>query len=445
MATLFFLHALGSSAGEWDDVVAKLGDVAECIALDLPGFGEAGDASLDVAGLVDWFAAEVAARQRHAWAVVGHSMGGKIATLAAARARDGDPAFAGLAAVVLLAASPPAPEPMEESRRETMIRWFDGGCIARADAEAFVDANCAERLPDPVRDKAVADVERSGRSAWLGWLEHGSREDRQALAGQIPFSALIVAGAQDGDLGEAAQRSLNQPHYPQSRMAVIDGAAHLLPYEQPEAVAALIRDHVAPAFARALPPHFTALMASDRVSRRTRAVMTARHAGPAAASVLSHRQREVLAALVEAILPGAVDAGDLARRIDAMLASGEGDGWRCAGLPRDDAGWALGLDTLDRMADGFVALDPMSRERLLHAIADGRGVGPGLPFDAMQMRLWFADARAEIARQWAALPATMARIGYDGFAVGGDAPRKQGYCETAADTIEPWQLAERAA
>jgi hypothetical protein len=42
-----------------------------------------------------------------------------------------------------------------------------------------------------------------------------------------------------------------------------------------------------------------------------------------------------------------------------------------------------------------------------------------------------------------ALPRTMARIGYDGFAVGGDDQRKQGYVRTGADDPEPWQLSAR--
>jgi len=57
------------------------------------------------------------------------------------------------------------------------------------------------------------------------------------------------------------------------------------------------------------------------------------------------------------------------------------------------------------------------------------------------MKLWFEDVRAEVVRVWMSLPTTMAEIGYDGFAVGGDAHRKQGYIRTAADDLEPWQRA----
>ena len=445
MNRIYFLHALGASAREWDQVIADLGDVGACIPLCLPGFGGSPDADLDVAGLVDWFSEQVAAHQPQSWAVVGHSMGGKIATLAAARARDGDPAFAGLAAVVLLAASPPASEPMVEERRAEMIGWFADGRIGPDEAATFVDANTAQRLPEPLRAQAIADVERSGRLAWTGWLERDSREDWSETAGTLAVPALIVAGGEDGDLGEDAQRRLNVPNFRAARGEGVARAAHLLPYEQPAAVATLIREHVTPAFARALPAPFIALLASDRVSRRTRAIMTERHAAPPPGKLLSPQQRAVLAALIETVLPGAADPVDLAARIDAMLTSGMGDGWRSAELPADAEGWTSGLNTLDQVASGFADAAPADREQILRSIADGNGVAANGGLGSRQMRLWFAEARAEIARQWMALPATMARIGYDGFAVGGDGLHKQGYRLTAADTIEDWQRLEAQA
>nr|WP_241769046.1 alpha/beta fold hydrolase [Sphingomonas melonis] len=182
MAHLFFLHALGASAREWDGVIAALGEHYECIPLNLPGFGGRADNECDVAGLIDWFGGEVARHQPQSWAVVGHSMGGKIATLAAARARDGDARFTGLAAVVLLAASPPAPEPMEEDRRKLMLDWFADGAIDADEAAQFVDDNTAARLPEPLRAQAIADVRRSGRGGVDGLA--GTRQSRGLAGGR---------------------------------------------------------------------------------------------------------------------------------------------------------------------------------------------------------------------------------------------------------------------
>lgn len=236
LPTLVFLHALGMSAASWALVRERLGDVAT-VALDLPGFGtNGGDGTGDVAAMVAAVRPVVANAGR--CVLVGHSMGGKIATVVAAQ--DGD----AVAGVVLVAASPPAPEPMDDARRNKMIGWFAGGGIAASNAAAFVDANCAAPLPPALRDPAIADVVRSDPAAWTGWLERGSREDWRARVGTLATPALIVAGAEDGDLDEAAQRQLNLPHYPAGRVEVLADAAHLIPLEQPDRLAALIVDHL---------------------------------------------------------------------------------------------------------------------------------------------------------------------------------------------------------
>ena len=80
----------------------------DCVALDLPGFGDAADIDNPptVAASVDWLADQVKALKPSLWLPIGHSMGGKFATLLAARAEAGEAGLAGLAGVVLLAASP---------------------------------------------------------------------------------------------------------------------------------------------------------------------------------------------------------------------------------------------------------------------------------------------------------------------------------------------------
>ncbi|MEE5092069.1 alpha/beta fold hydrolase [Xanthomonas euvesicatoria] len=443
--TLFFLHALGASRHEWSHVIAQLGSRFDCIALDIPGFGDA--PALDhcnTNALVDWFSAEVIKRQPACWFAVGHSMGGKIATLAAARARDGVAGLAGLAGVVLVAASPPAPEPIQESRRRTMLAWFETGQPTRMEAAQFVDANCATPLPDESRDAAINDVLRTAPSAWMAWLTRGSREDCTAQAGCIGVPAVIVAGGQDGDLGEAAQRRLNAPHYAHAQLAIVANAAHLIPYEQPQELAQLVAAHVHRCIENCLPEDFMALLNSERVAPRMRKTLLARHAGPPVSGkgVLNPRQMNVLAAVAARVLDGAGDAAQIARRIDLQLAEGAGDGWRYADLPDDRLAIALGLDALDSLADGFPEQSAEGQDRWLQEIAYavvGNTSAHGL--DAGQLAHWFEDVRADVVRTWTSLPATMAALGYEGFAVGNDTGKgPEGYLETAAGRDEHWQL-----
>ncbi len=431
------------SGGEWDRVRRLLPD-GPCLALDLAGFGDRADRGhADVATMADELADAIRAHRLTACVLIGHSMGGKIVTLVAARAAAGEAGLAGVLGVVLVAASPPCPEPIADDRRARMIDWAAHGPVARSDAATFVDANCATRLPDALRERAIADVERSSREAWLGWLERGSREDWAPRVGQVALPALIVAGAEDGDLGAAAQRRLNLPHYPHGEVVAIEGAAHLIPYERPEALAERIAEHVAAVARTALPAGFVRLLGSDRVSRRTRAAMLARtRPVPDGESGWSDAQLRLVAAIVAQVLPEQGADRDLARRVGTAV-HGPGDGWRFADLPPDPEAWTRGLATLDTLSGGFASIPPAARHEWLTRIDAGRAGIADDPdhLSPERMALWFADVRAEIVRQWMATPAAMAAIGYDGFAVGGDGPRKQGYTRTAAADTEQWQHA----
>ena len=437
---VFFLHSLGASRREWDQVQGALGDRVECIALDIPGFGgtPAGTAlSIDV--LVDWFEAEVAERAPACWFVVGHSMGGKIATLTAARSREGAQGLAGLAGVVLVAASPPCPEPMDEDRRTEMLSWFGPEGPSRQNAETFIDANTHQPLTGPVREKAIADVLRTEPAAWCAWLQEGSRQHRQEQAGKLMVPALILAGAEDGDLGEDAQRALNAPHYVHADVHTVPGAAHLIPLEQPQWLAQRIAQWVEPLRTRALPPAFVDLLNAERVAPRMRARLLARHATPPMPAALA-AHHATLVALAACVVPGA-DAHDLALRVANALADGEGDGWRFADLPADGDAWTLALRQLEAEGVGFAAMDATQQQAMLSAIVEQRAAperSNGL--DAQQWARWFEDARALFARTWMSLPSTWATIGYDGFAVGGGGANSPGYQHTEAGSVDAWQL-----
>lgn len=390
--------------------------------------------------MVDAIAAQIRAHGADRWMLVGHSMGGKIATILAHRSEQGR--LPGLVGVVLLAASPPSPEPIDDERRATMIAWVEHGPVDAEDARAFVDQNIAAPLPPAIDDAAIADVRRADPQAWRAWLERGSREDWSAEVGTLDTPALIVAGAEDGDLGEANQRKLNVPHYARARFERIAGAAHLLPLEQPESVARLIRGHEDAVAFSSVPADYARLLLSERVSARTRATLAERAIADDPAyrpRIVSMRQLETLRALVDRVIPQ--HAIDLAARIDTQLASGDGDGWRFADLPADTDAYRAGLDTLDALADGaFATLDGEDRDALLHKV-EAADWSAATPLTPAQMSLWFEDVRADAVRLWLAHPATMARIGYDGFAIGGDGVRKQGYALTAADEREGWEPA----
>ncbi len=437
--TVFCIHFLAGSARGWRQVTERLQGECECVPVDLPGFGAAaGEFGYGVADMADYLVSAIRQHAPARWFLVGHSMGGKVAAVVARRAEDGAPGLAGLAGLVLLGASPPGPEPMEDGKRRTMMGWFAGsGRASRAEAQSYVDDNVGAKLPRDVNAEIVADVLLTKRDAWIAWLGRGSREDWGDRVGVLATPALIVSGSEDAGLGEAAQRRHAAPHYADHRFVTLSGAGHLLPMERPDEVARLIATQITPA--PPIPRAYRALIDSPRVSTGTRAALMARATPddpgyvPAA---LSSAQLATLRAVMARVLPqpgpGRID---LAARADAALAAGPGEGWRFDALPPAAQAWAAGLDTL---AD-FAALDGPAQDAALTQVAAGRSDGGRLDRD--QMRLWFEDVRAQAARLYVAHPATLARMAYSGIGYGGDGAFKPGFTRIGPGEREAWEPA----
>jgi len=71
----------------------------------------------------------------------------------------------------------------------------------------------------------------------------------------------------------------------------------------------------------------------------------------------------------------------------------------------------------------------------------GRSDGDG-PWSGDVLRRWFDDVRTDLARTWLAHPASLARVGYDGFATSGPGAEPAGYVNLGAGTRDPWEPAE---
>jgi pimeloyl-ACP methyl ester carboxylesterase len=393
--SLFLLHALGASARSWDGVLAALGDRFDVVALDLPGSGpRAGSPLRTVAEIAEDVAAAIRRREPDTWFLAGHGTGGRIAAIVAAWGERAEHGLIPPAGLVLVGASTPAPEP--------------GG----------------EQPP--------------ARPAWLARAEE---EDWSDAVGVLRTPAVVLVGAQDPAL--TGPQPLRLPHVPGAALHPVDGAGRddLLerPHDVADRIAALaeeVRDRPA------LPAAFARLIASDRVSARTRRALMARLGEPGedAPRALSPAQREVLAAVVDRIVPQPGTAVDLAGRLDVDLGRGAGDGWRFAELPPDPEAWRRGLDTLLAGAPDLLALDAAGQDAVLDRVAAGDlgGEGDGLLTGA-QLALWFLDVQAAAVRTWLCHPAAQAWIRYDGFADGGDGERKQGFTTTHAGEWEPWQ------
>src|SRR5215207_8184073 len=113
---LVFLHYFAGSSRSWDHVSDALSRSSRCVRFDLPGFGRSPPPpAYSVHKVAHLVSAEITRLHLDHYVVVGHSMGGKIAmACAVAQPR-------GLAGLILVAPSPPSPEPMDELERRRLL------------------------------------------------------------------------------------------------------------------------------------------------------------------------------------------------------------------------------------------------------------------------------------------------------------------------------------
>ncbi len=235
--TLVFLHYFGGSSCAWTEVIEELKGDYHCVAPDLRGFGASdapaaenyavNDYADDVANLISTLTIEN-------YVLIGHSMGGKIALAVAARNPKG------LRSLILLAPSPPTPEPIPEAQRTKLLAAHGNRCVA-------TDTVCqaaGAKLSGEVFERSVNDNLRTSEAAWKAWLETGSREDISNEIKRINIPVLIAAGEADENMTPKLLEREIARRVPVARLTVIEKAKHLLPLETPAAIVSLIREGI---------------------------------------------------------------------------------------------------------------------------------------------------------------------------------------------------------
>ncbi len=231
LPSLVFLHHFGGSSRTWAGVMDLLANRFHCVAVDLRGYGDAAAAQeYSLGAMADDVLETVGDLRLARVELIGHSMGGKVALSVAAR----QPAQ--LERLVLVAPSPPTPEPMADRERERLLQ-------AHGDrAEAAHTNREITRLPIPVPtlETLLDDNLRCQKRAWNAWLTVGSREDISAVMPQVTRLTLVVAGGADPVLPATILEREVRVRLPNASLEVIPKTGHLLPLEVPVELAALI-------------------------------------------------------------------------------------------------------------------------------------------------------------------------------------------------------------
>ncbi|MBC6697447.1 alpha/beta fold hydrolase [Hymenobacter puniceus] len=232
--TFVYLHYWAGSGRAFQAVSELLTPDFAVLAPDLGGFGgaaaPAGGYTVDA--YAEEVAAFVAAQHLQQYVLVGHSMGGKIALALAARQP------AGLRGVALLSPSPPTPEPMTDADRKASLHAWG----KQATAEQTLQHITARPLAPALRQQVIEDNLRSSKAAWDAWLLHGSRENLANRMCEVQVPCALLAGDQDAVMSPSVHGLETLPLLPEGTpLEIIAGAGHLLPYEAPDEVAALLR------------------------------------------------------------------------------------------------------------------------------------------------------------------------------------------------------------
>ena len=190
-----------------------------------------------------------------------------------------------------------------------------------------------------------------------------------------------------------------------------------------------------------VPESWARVIASSRTDVAVRATLARRALADDPAyrpRALTPEQLALLRDVARRIVPQGEGATiDLAARLDRMIEAGESDGWRPTGMSTDVEAYRAGLDALAAIwMRGAAAQDAVIRR-----VIDGDAPS-GAVLTADQLSLWFEDARNDLARLWLSHPASLARVGYSGFATGGTGPEPAGYLVLAAGEREEWEPEE---
>jgi 2-succinyl-6-hydroxy-2,4-cyclohexadiene-1-carboxylate synthase len=234
--SVVLLHGFGGTRRTWDRVLAHLpAERYRPLALDLPGHGDLAGAPWPIT--FDGCVASVLERVPARFALVGYSMGGRIALRIALAAP------ARVTRLVLVGATAGIEDKAErERRRESDARLAED--LERGSFEQFIERWGAQPLfagePAEVSELARADQRRNRPEALAAALRGIGTGEMWPLwdrLGELEMPVTVVVGERDVKFQRAGHQMVELVQTAELR--VVSGA-HRLPFENPAAVVAAI-------------------------------------------------------------------------------------------------------------------------------------------------------------------------------------------------------------
>jgi pimeloyl-ACP methyl ester carboxylesterase len=236
-----FLHGIGGGADAWTSQLDHFGRSRRALAWWMPGYGDAGlpsETSFD--GLVDRFGDFLDAAGVDRLHLVGHSMGGMIAQLFAAR-QPGR-----LASLSLVGTTPvfgSRDGSFQKVFVETRLRPLDEGRTMPELAPEMVASLIGEDA-DPEGVRIATDVMgRTPEDAFRASIHTIVTFNALGVLGGITAPTLLIGGSQDSNAPPQTMEKM-AGKIPGARFALIDGAGHLPNLERPSTFNALLASFI---------------------------------------------------------------------------------------------------------------------------------------------------------------------------------------------------------
>lgn len=230
---VLFLHGIGSSGTAWERQMDLLGDEFDCLAVDLPGYGDSPD--LDQPGLDAICEAVGEALNGHAHHVVGVSFGGLTALRLAFLYPQLVQSLVLADATLGRADLPPQEKAKWLASREQLSAGLQTLSHQRASAIA------APGAPAEVVDEIARHMRRARPSGYMAVAKIIAGTDARPWLPTIRQPALVLCGEQDAVTGAEMSRTLSGS-LAHATSAIIPNAGHAPHLECPEVFARLTRD-----------------------------------------------------------------------------------------------------------------------------------------------------------------------------------------------------------
>ncbi|MFD7247809.1 bifunctional 3-oxoadipate enol-lactonase/4-carboxymuconolactone decarboxylase PcaDC [Streptomyces massasporeus] len=233
--------SLGTTWHMWDRQIPELIKQWRVFRFDLPGHGGApAYPAGSVGDLTTRLLATLEGLGVHRFGYAGCALGGAVGIELALRHPER------LASLALIATSPRFGTADEFRQRGVIVRTNGLDPIARTAPERWFTGGFAAAQP-AITEWAVQMVRTTDPGCYIASCEALASFDVRPELGRVGAPTLVLVGSDDQITGPAEARTL-VAGIPDARLAVVPGASHLVPVEQPAAVTDLLVRHFSTAW-----------------------------------------------------------------------------------------------------------------------------------------------------------------------------------------------------